>query len=63
MQIDLKNNIVVLDEAHNVEDCSRDAASFTVDIDHLVEARHDLEKLEGKVEHKKSCSDLVSLNC
>ncbi|XP_049879403.1 Fanconi anemia group J protein homolog isoform X2 [Pectinophora gossypiella] len=30
MQIDLKDNILIIDEAHNIEDICRDAASFTI---------------------------------
>ncbi|CAB1348864.1 unnamed protein product [Coregonus sp. 'balchen'] len=30
MQINLKSQIVVLDEAHNIEDCARESASFTL---------------------------------
>ena len=30
MEISLKGNIVILDEAHNIEDVARDAVSYTV---------------------------------
>lgn len=35
MQINLKENIVVIDEAHNIEDICRDAASFAFTRDQL----------------------------
>lgn len=35
MQIALKNNIVVIDEAHNIEDICRDAASFSFTQDNV----------------------------
>ena len=41
MDIDLEGNIVILDEGHNIEDVSRDAASFNlsdVDLDRIITA-------------------------
>ena len=38
MDIDVKGAIVILDEAHNVEDTSREAASCDIDLEHLEEA-------------------------
>lgn len=29
MQINLENNVVIIDEAHNIEDICREAATFT----------------------------------
>ncbi|KAK2831413.1 hypothetical protein Q7C36_016499 [Tachysurus vachellii] len=43
MDINLKGQIVVLDEAHNIEDCARESASFTINQAQLLEAREDLE--------------------
>lgn len=45
MDISLKDQIVVLDEAHNIEDCARESASCTVNYDSLLAARDDLESL------------------
>eukprot|EP01080_Neovahlkampfia_damariscottae_P008724 gene8724-672_t len=45
--IELEGNIVIIDEAHNIEDVSRDAASFSVEVDdvEIVETVNDLKKL------------------
>lgn len=45
MDISLKGQIVVLDEAHNIEDCARESASFTLNQSQLREARDDLESM------------------
>ncbi|CAH1801196.1 unnamed protein product [Owenia fusiformis] len=45
LSIDLKNDIVILDEAHNIEDSARDAASFTVGKDHLEYLIPDLKRM------------------
>ncbi|XP_028169012.1 Fanconi anemia group J protein homolog [Ostrinia furnacalis] len=44
MQINLKENIVVIDEAHNIEDICRDAASFSFTREQLQAAITELEK-------------------
>ncbi|XP_076832919.1 Fanconi anemia group J protein isoform X2 [Brachyhypopomus gauderio] len=46
MDISLKGQIVVLDEAHNIEDCARESASFTLSEAQLRQAR---EEIEGMV--------------
>jgi Fanconi anemia group J protein len=43
MDISLANQIVILDEAHNIEDSSRDAASWSVTPNSLDEAMKDLD--------------------
>jgi fanconi anemia group J protein len=43
MEISLKGQIVILDEAHNIEDSSREAASFSVTQAQLLEAMKDLD--------------------
>jgi len=45
MEITLTNQIVILDEAHNIEDSSREAASFTVSQTQLLDAMRDLETI------------------
>ncbi|EDO26408.1 predicted protein, partial [Nematostella vectensis] len=45
MEIDLKDQIVILDEAHNVEDSARDSASLTLSMTELQETLDDLDKL------------------
>lgn len=57
MNISLKNHVLVLDEAHNIEDSARDAASCTVTQDELQEASKHLREHETNVEQ---CEKLVS---
>lgn len=45
MDINLDGQIVVLDEAHNIEDCARESASYTVNYNSLLASRDDLESL------------------
>lgn len=45
MQIYLKGNIVILDEAHNIEDSAREAASQSLTQDSIVKAIKDIELL------------------
>ncbi|XP_073674191.1 Fanconi anemia group J protein [Garra rufa] len=48
MEINLKEQIVVLDEAHNIEDCARESASYTLNQAHLLLAR---DEIDGMVTH------------
>ncbi|KAG9340566.1 hypothetical protein JZ751_021388, partial [Albula glossodonta] len=48
MEINLKGQVVVLDEAHNIEDCARESASYTLEQTQLLFAR---DELEGMVTH------------
>uniref|UniRef100_A0A673IV00 DNA 5'-3' helicase n=1 Tax=Sinocyclocheilus rhinocerous TaxID=307959 RepID=A0A673IV00_9TELE len=48
MEINLKEQIVVLDEAHNIEDCARESASYTLNQAQLLLAR---DELDGMVTH------------
>jgi len=49
MEIYLKGNVVILDEAHNIEDSARSAASWEVTQEQLQEAMQDFEQvLEAK---------------
>ncbi|KAM9852814.1 Fanconi anemia group J protein [Aulostomus maculatus] len=43
MEIDLAGHIVVLDEAHNIEDCARESASFTLNYNSLQMCRDELD--------------------
>ncbi|XP_028276270.1 Fanconi anemia group J protein [Parambassis ranga] len=45
MEIDLAGQILVLDEAHNIEDCARESASFTLDNNSLLLSRDELESM------------------
>ncbi|EME29284.1 putative DNA helicase required for mitotic chromosome segregation CHL1 [Galdieria sulphuraria] len=46
MQVELSNSIVILDEAHNIEDVCREAASCEVFIEELEQVRTELETLD-----------------
>lgn len=45
MSINLKNQVIVLDEAHNIEDTSREAGSITLTMLQLEEAKQDLQDM------------------
>ena len=45
MEINLKGQVVILDEAHNIEDASREAASFSVNQKQLLDAAENLQHL------------------
>ncbi|XP_069471187.1 Fanconi anemia group J protein isoform X2 [Ambystoma mexicanum] len=45
MEIDLKGQVVILDEAHNIEDCAREAASYSVTEAQLMFAREEIESM------------------
>lgn len=48
MEINLNEQIVVLDEAHNIEDCARESASYTLNQAQLLLAR---DEMDGMVTH------------
>ncbi|XP_034556652.1 Fanconi anemia group J protein isoform X2 [Notolabrus celidotus] len=43
LDIDLSGQILVLDEAHNIEDCARESASYTLDNKNLLMSRDELD--------------------
>lgn len=43
--LEVTDHVIILDEAHNIEDASREAASFTITEHQLKSARDDLEGL------------------
>ena len=45
MMINLKGHIVILDEAHNIEDAAREAASQSIGQDTIVKAIADIDSL------------------
>lgn len=53
MDINLKDQIIVLDEAHNVEDSAREAASLTLTAVDLQNTLDDLDRL-GKENNQVS---------
>ncbi|XP_072273320.1 Fanconi anemia group J protein isoform X2 [Pyxicephalus adspersus] len=54
MEISLQDQVVVLDEAHNIEDCARESASFSVTDAQLMFAR---EELDSMVNNRIRASD------
>ena len=47
MEIAVKGQIIILDEAHNIEDSAREGASWDVTQEDILEAMQDLEKIAG----------------
>ena len=45
MEINLKGQVVILDEAHNIEDSAREAASFSVTETQLMDACSDIQNI------------------
>ena len=45
MDINLKEQVVILDEAHNIEDCARESASYSVTEVQLRFARDELDSM------------------
>ncbi|XP_072099358.1 Fanconi anemia group J protein [Mobula birostris] len=45
MKINLKGQILIFDEAHNIEDCARESSSFTVTENQLLFAREELDAM------------------
>ncbi|XP_008306906.1 Fanconi anemia group J protein isoform X3 [Cynoglossus semilaevis] len=62
MEIDLTGQILVLDEAHNIEDCARESASYTLDHNSLLLCR---DELEGMIKNniRKSKHELLRDFC
>ncbi|TSN39293.1 Fanconi anemia group J protein [Bagarius yarrelli] len=63
MDIDLKGQIVVLDEAHNIEDCARESASFTLNQAQLREARDDIEMMVTYNVRRNNHEPLLAFCC
>ncbi|XP_067864601.1 Fanconi anemia group J protein isoform X2 [Heptranchias perlo] len=45
MKINLKDQIVIVDEAHNIEDCARESSSYSVTENQLLFAREELDSM------------------
>ena len=58
MDISLKGQVLVLDEAHNIEDCARDAASFSVTQQQLLDAERDISQLSKWISDFTFCTFL-----
>lgn len=63
MDINLKDQIIVLDEAHNVEDSAREAASLTLTAVDLQNTLDELDKLgnETMILHQSKRSIVKSV--
>lgn len=48
MDIDLKGQILVLDEAHNIEDCARESASYTLEFTSLQTSKDELDVMVNR---------------
>ena len=48
MEISLKDAVVILDEGHNIEDASREAASFVAT---KADAQHAIDELNGTIQY------------
>lgn len=59
MEIQLGGHVMVLDEAHNIEDSAREAASCTLKQTDVLEARDDLERLARENYQVEDCNKLV----
>ena len=64
MEINLTDQVLILDEAHNMEDSSREAASFSLTHADLQEAVMDLNRVMGdqkvKIPEHRRVRDAVS---
>ncbi|KAK4471159.1 hypothetical protein MN116_005553 [Schistosoma mekongi] len=59
--LEVTNHVIILDEAHNIEDASREAASFTITEHQLKNARDDLEGLRIIGFEPESCATLIAM--
>ncbi|XP_069948696.1 Fanconi anemia group J protein homolog isoform X4 [Cherax quadricarinatus] len=60
MDISLCGQVVVLDEAHNIEDSAREAASCTLTQDEILTAKNELDKM---VELELNVQECTNLSC
>lgn len=60
MNITLKGDILILDEAHNIEDSCREAAGLSVVQDQIFDAIKDCEEAVEYTENKQPFYKLVS---
>lgn len=60
MNINLKGSILILDEAHNIEDSCREAGSLSITQDQIFDALRDCEEAVEYSEYKAPFHRLVS---
>lgn len=63
MNINLTGAIVIVDEAHNIEDSCRDAASFTVLQDHITNSIQQCEEVLETVKNGPKKEPCVAIVC
>ncbi|XP_023612593.1 Fanconi anemia group J protein isoform X3 [Myotis lucifugus] len=63
MDINLKEQVVILDEAHNIEDCARESASYSITEVQLRFARDELDSMVNNNIRKKDHEPLQAVCC
>ncbi|NXS01502.1 FANCJ protein, partial [Oxylabes madagascariensis] len=63
MDINLKDQVVILDEAHNIEDCARESVSFGVTESQLRAAREELDLMVSNNIRQKHHEPLQAVCC
>ncbi|XP_056362845.1 Fanconi anemia group J protein isoform X1 [Oenanthe melanoleuca] len=63
MDIHLKDQVVILDEAHNIEDCARESVSYGVTESQLRAAREELELMVSSSIRQKHHEPLQAVCC
>ncbi|XP_054857838.1 Fanconi anemia group J protein [Eublepharis macularius] len=63
MEINLKGQVVILDEAHNIEDCARESASYSVTEAQLKLAREELDAMVNGNIRRKDHEPLRAVCC
>uniref|UniRef100_A0A8C6N6M8 DNA 5'-3' helicase n=1 Tax=Melopsittacus undulatus TaxID=13146 RepID=A0A8C6N6M8_MELUD len=63
MEINLKGQVVILDEAHNIEDCARESMSFGVTESQLKAAREELDFMINSHIRQKDHEPLQAVCC
>ncbi|CAH8516311.1 unnamed protein product [Heterobilharzia americana] len=59
--LEVSNHVIILDEAHNIEDASREAASYTITEHQLNNTKEDLEGLRKLNFEPEACSTLIRM--
>ncbi|KYO32220.1 Fanconi anemia group J protein isoform B [Alligator mississippiensis] len=63
MEIKLKGQVVILDEAHNIEDCARESVSYSVTETQLRFAREELDSMVNNNIRRKDHEPLRAVCC
>lgn len=57
----LQGHVIIVDEAHNIEDTCREAASLQLEQSNLISAKNDLENLSNGGNNSTMYAALVSI--